>query len=221
MQLALNDKQIIGLETSHVDPKYGLLPDVAVAYTAMQQAAADNGFDLQIVSSFRDFKAQELIWNSKIQGKRMVLDRQANEVDVSSLDDDDLMYTLLIWSAFPGASRHHWGTDLDVYDANAINLDKVSLIQEEYYQGACAPMFNWLTKNAEKFGFFWPYLTDRGGFAVEPWHLSYTSISTLILKNYPENLAKSTLRNSSVILKNNLLSNFDNIAIKYIYNIDS
>ena len=26
------------------------------------------------------------------------------------------MAAILVWSALPGASRHHWGTDLDVFD---------------------------------------------------------------------------------------------------------
>ena len=29
------------------------------------------------------------------------------------------------FSALPGASRHHWGTDIDVYDANAVSSDYV------------------------------------------------------------------------------------------------
>ena len=30
---------------------------------------------------------------------------------------------ILLWSALPGASRHHWGTDFDVFDRAAVPPD--------------------------------------------------------------------------------------------------
>ena len=37
------------------------------------------------------------------------------------------------WSAIPGSSRHHWGTDLDVYDAAAVTPDyQVQLTPQEW-----------------------------------------------------------------------------------------
>ena len=36
------------------------------------------------------------------------------------LAPDALIETILLWSALPGGSRHHWGTDVDVFDAAAV-----------------------------------------------------------------------------------------------------
>ncbi len=40
-----------------------------------------------------------------------------------------------------------------------------------------AKLSNWLTDNAEKFGFYFPYDQFRGGVAIEPWHLSYAPLA--------------------------------------------
>ena len=65
----------------------------------------------------------------------------------------------MLWSALPGASRHHWGTDFDVYDKAKIESTgkKLELIPEEYEDnGPCALLSQWLFNNAEKFGFYFP-----------------------------------------------------------------
>jgi len=31
--------------------------------------------------------------------------------------------SILRWSALPGTSRHHWGTDLDIIDAKALTAE--------------------------------------------------------------------------------------------------
>ncbi|PPZ24278.1 peptidase M15, partial [Escherichia coli] len=45
-----------------------LHPDTIIAFQAMQQAAAKDGFNLQPASTFRDFERQRLIWNGKFTG---------------------------------------------------------------------------------------------------------------------------------------------------------
>ena len=86
----------------------------------MRESAAAAGIDLLPLSSFRDFERQRLIWNAKYRGERPALDRGGRTVDMSRLAPDRRIETILLWSALPGASRHHWGSDIDVADGRVI-----------------------------------------------------------------------------------------------------
>src|ERR1041385_5094223 len=93
--------------------------DAVHAFENLRDAASREGFDLAIHSGFRSFERQLSIWNRKATGQLAVLDSQAQPLDITRLTPRDLVFSILRWSALPGASRHHWGTDLDVYDAAA------------------------------------------------------------------------------------------------------
>jgi LAS superfamily LD-carboxypeptidase LdcB len=88
-------------------------------FLKLREAARAEGFDLTPVSAFRDFDRQLSIWNSKFTGDRPVLDAAGQALDVTQLSASERVAAILVWSALPGASRHHWGTDLDLFDANA------------------------------------------------------------------------------------------------------
>ena len=92
------------------------------------------------------------------------------------------MQAILRWSALPGASRHHWGSDLDVYDAAAVDARyAVQLTPEEVNPGGpFAPLHAWLDQQIagnDCEGFFRPYAIDKGGIAPERWHLSYAPLA--------------------------------------------
>ena len=148
--------------------------------------AKQAGFDLRICSSFRSFDQQVKIWNEKATGKRAVFDDQGNPIDILTLDERQRVFKILRWSALPGASRHHWGSDFDVYDAAAVPIDyKLQLKVSEYSaRGPFAPMKSWLDENAARFGFFFPYSVDQGGVHPEPWHISHRKTATRLLWNY-------------------------------------
>ncbi len=93
--------------------------DVVEPFRSLQNDARREGFDLQILSGFRSFAHQLSIWNRKASGQLAVLDSDAAPLDIRTLTERDLVFAILRWSALPGASRHHWGTDLDVFDAAA------------------------------------------------------------------------------------------------------
>ena len=95
---------------------FRLLPEVCDAFKRMQSAAAQDNVDMQIVSSYRSFDRQLQIWQNKWMGKTNLLDADENILDATKLSDQQKILAILTWSALPGASRHHWGTDLDVYD---------------------------------------------------------------------------------------------------------
>jgi hypothetical protein len=100
------------------------------------------------------------------------------------MDENALVESILLWSALPGASRHHWGTDLDVIDRAALPEGTRPRLQRgEYLPGGMfALLDDWLAANAADFGFFRPYDRDRGGVQPEPWHLSFAPLAAPALK---------------------------------------
>jgi LAS superfamily LD-carboxypeptidase LdcB len=144
------------------------------------------GFELTLTSSFRSYETQRKIWNEKAEGKRAVLDSKSLSVDLSTKTKEEILFLILRWSAIPGGSRHHWGTDIDVFDQNARPSDyQVQLIPSEYEKGGMFYAFTlWLNEHMDNFGFGRPYWKDMGGIAQEPWHLSYFPVSERLLDKF-------------------------------------
>lgn len=152
-----------------------LHPTVADAFTAMQQAALAAGHDLHIASGFRSYARQMAIWQRKVAAIESSTDN----------DYEQALLAILHWSAMPGASRHHWGSDMDVYDKSALADRKLQLEPWEYSNGGpFAALSEWLAQHASNFGFYWPYDQDRGGVAAEPWHLSYAPVARVIEQQF-------------------------------------
>lgn len=183
MTPSLSAAELTGRARTHVvdvdEPRCTLHRDVVAPFLALRAAAAADGIDLQPVSSFRDFARQAGIWNAKFRGERVLLDRAGCAMDSSCLDPAGRVDAILLWSALPGASRHHWGTDFDVIDAAAVPPGyAVQLVPAEFAaDGVFARLDRWLTLNMARFGFFRPYAVDRGGVQPEPWHLSYAPVA--------------------------------------------
>jgi len=175
----------------------------------MEQAAQKAGFEIQVCSGFRSFERQVEIWNRKVQSKP---DLRASEKIAS----------ILRWSALPGTSRHHWGTDLDIIDAKALTADrKVQLVPEEFEgEGPFCKLHDWLDVNMEDFGFYRPYQTERGGVSPERWHLSYFPLAENYLSLLSEDLVRKVLSESPLLLKEEVLSMLSEIFSKYVRNVD-
>lgn len=178
----INHEMLTGRSTAHLVELSGphrLQAEAVSAFLALQAAAAQAGFNLQPASTFRDFFRQQAIWNGKFRGQRPVLDSHSQPVDVSELSDGERGELILRWSALPGASRHHWGTDLDVYDPDLLPQGGALQLEPwEYEQGGYFyPLTLWLTENMGTFGFYRPFSHDTGGVAIEPWHLSYRPLA--------------------------------------------
>ncbi len=177
--------QLTGRDEGHLVP----LPDghrlqatAARAFAALQADARAAGFELAIASSFRSFDRQLAIWNAKADGTRAVHDERGATVDMAMLAPTDRLHAILRYSAMPGSSRHHWGSDLDVYDASAVDADyRVQLSPQEVApDGVFDPLHRWLDQRmaaGESHGFYRPYAQDRGGVAPERWHLSYAPLA--------------------------------------------
>lgn len=100
--------------------KHFLQPEVVEAFLALQQGAKEAGFNLQPASTFRDFERQKWIWNAKFNGERKVHDDNGTAIDMSQLSDFEKCQAMLRWSAVPGSSRHHWGTEIDIFDPDLL-----------------------------------------------------------------------------------------------------
>ena len=190
-------------------------------FQALRDDAARAGFDLRIVSGFRSFDRQLAIWNAKASGQRTLLDSRGCEVAFGALDESALVDCIMRWSALPGASRHHWGSDIDIIDAAAVPDDySVQLTPAEVEEGGpFAPMHDWLDKqlgNGAGYGFFRPYNEDRGGIAPERWHLSYAPLSARCEASLSVALLREVLEGSELLLKTNVLARLGALFRRYV-----
>jgi LAS superfamily LD-carboxypeptidase LdcB len=180
---SLDALQLTGRSRDHVIdvPEFGcaLHVDVVAPFMRLRAAAARAGIDLVPASGFRDFARQRDIWNAKFNGLRPMQDRDGEVLDASQLTPATRIEAILWWSALPGASRHHWGTDCDVYDRAALPSGVALRLDPDEYapDGPFAALQAWLMQYAGDYGFFRPYTTRGEGVSPEPWHLSYAPIA--------------------------------------------
>jgi LAS superfamily LD-carboxypeptidase LdcB len=153
-------------------PRCVLHAAVRTPFLRMREAAAGAGFDLVPQSAYRDFDRQLRIWNAKFNGEAVINDRSGRPIEALALTPSQRVDAILIWSALPGASRHHWGTDLDLIDRAALSPDyRIELVAEEYGpSGPFGPLSAWLEAHAARFGFFRPYRGVLSGVQPEAWH---------------------------------------------------
>ncbi|MGL5334855.1 MAG: M15 family metallopeptidase [Enterovibrio sp.] len=186
----------------------------------LSDAAKLAGFDFAIASGFRDFSRQLAIWNCKFSGQRPLLDENSKPLNLENLSEKDKIFAILRWSALPGASRHHWGTDLDVYARNLLAKDQpLKLEPSIYLSGAQAPFYKWLTVHAPQYGFFFVYGKDQGGVAFEPWHISHYKTAAPMLQAFDLAKLRSTLDNADILGKQTLLDQLELIYQRFINNI--
>src|SRR5258707_9904199 len=80
------------------------------AFKKMMKAAGKDRVSLAIVSATRNFDYQKKIWEDKWNGKIKVEGK-----DLTTISDlNERARLILLYSAMPGTSRHHWGTDVDI-----------------------------------------------------------------------------------------------------------
>ncbi len=83
---------------------------------------------------------------------------------------------ILVASSAPGISRHHWGTDFDLFSLNPINFVDGKRLADEY---------RWLFQHGYQFGFVQPYRnpTSEHQYMEERWHWTYYPVAQA-LKEY-------------------------------------
>lgn len=144
------------------------------ALHALRDDAMLYGFDLRPCSGYRSFERQAAIIDGKWCGRRPVLDENESPMDVSVMSPEKRLCEILRFSALPGFSRHHFGTDFDIYAPNLLPEGyKLELTACEYAPGSCFYELGlYLEANLSRFGFIRPF-TGKGHCAAEPWHISF------------------------------------------------
>jgi LAS superfamily LD-carboxypeptidase LdcB len=220
--LLIDSAVTYGLDSSHLVDYRGhkLERDTAKALTSMRQAAKHQGINIAVCSGHRSFEKQLQIWNAKAQGKRTLLDIDSLPVSISNKSDAELVALILLWSALPGTSRHHWGTDVDLYDANAIERGELALISSEYQDhGPCTRLHTWLTKHSQEFGFYFPFQLGLSGVSPEPWHLSYFPVADQLLSQFELSKIQAVLHHVDIELKSELMTKLPYIVSEYVQKV--
>jgi len=223
----MNEPELTGRARTHIieldQPRCMLHYEAVTSFLAMRDAAADAGIDLEARSSFRDFDRQLLIWNRKWTGERALLDRQGGLLECDRLTDAQRLDAILCWSAIPGGSRHHWGSDVDVIDAASVPPGyTVELVPAEYAQaGIFGRLSSWLEENMSRFGFYRPYRNDHGGVSPEPWHLSYAPVALPALESFSMSILRRVIESSEIAGRAQVLSRLPEIYTRYLLSVDA
>ena len=155
-------------------PLFGnMQEEVYMAYKHMRKAAAKAGIDIKVVSAHRSYNRQREIWNAKYR-----------KLISQGLSAKDAIQEIITFSTLPGTSRHHWGTDIDIIDNANPQSGDVLLAKKFYGDGPSSALRSWMNQNAADYGFLEVYTDhpNRKGFAHEPWHYTYHSLSKAYLE---------------------------------------
>ena len=221
-------EELLGLRDTHVEPldpaaslgAVALHPQVAIAFALLRKDASDSGHDLRAVSAYRSFDRQLAIWNAKARGERVLLDQHEAPLDARSLAPDALVQAILRWSALPGCSRHHWGTDLDVVDAAVECAGGPRLLLSECEDGGTyAALHRWLDRRiraGKAHGFFRPYTGRYCAVSAEPWHLSFAPLSARCQAAFDTESLRNTLESNALELRAQVIEQLPEILERYV-----
>ena len=193
----------------------GILGD----FNKLKESFAREGFALRIESAYRPFERQLSIWNRKASGELKLLSAEGLPMERPA-DEEQLMYAILTWSALPGASRHHLGTDLDVVDAKACPVGYEVELTPAECDGMFRPFHEKLTEligAGESFGFERVFVSGRGKIQPEKWHIAHLPTSRKYLEEFSLKDLRSIYEKTDIACKSALLDNLDKLAKEYIY----
>ncbi|RKZ99319.1 MAG: D-alanyl-D-alanine carboxypeptidase family protein [Gammaproteobacteria bacterium] len=197
-------------------------PQAVNALLQLQSVAKKADQSFYVLSSYRSFEQQKSIWNRKYRGELKVVDGNEAMVDMDSLKSLERIHAIMLYSALPGASRHHWGCDFDIFPKAAMDSGyQPQLLQSEFNNGGPASSFNlWLTKALKATEFFRPYQTFQQGIAAEPWHISYRPIAEPALQQLTAaRLAKELEAELDLAGKDTICDNMTTLYQRFISNI--
>ncbi len=225
--MKLTIDQLTGKSRTHLVPlpcphssNHFLQPQAVKAFQGLQQSAVQNGFNLQPASSFRDFQRQQLIWNGKFNGERKVHDDQGNPLDLSPLGDWQKAQAILRWSAMPGASRHHWGTEIDFFDPDLLPVGQnLQLEPWEYQQGGYFfELSQFLQEKLPHFDFSLPFMQPEQYQEVgrEPWHISYLPLAAVAQQQFTPEILLAGWEKENIAGKFVLINKINEIFDRFL-----
>lgn len=216
--------------TGRSDTHLGGLPELPArvhvhaitALCGLRELAKKAGFDLVPWSAFRDFERQLAIWNGKYTGERPMFAAGGERLLVQELSPAERVEAILRWSALPGASRHHWGTDVDLVDRKAIPEGYVVQLTPEEFSppGPFAAQSAWLGEHAARFGFFRPYRGLRSGVQPEPWHFSFAPVAESARRQLTPGILRETVASAQLAGKDYVLDHIEELHARYVARID-
>jgi len=197
--------------------KHALAP-----FLNMRRAALREGIDLSIASGFRDFDRQLALWNEKWSGVRALYDAAGQPLAAKSLAPPARVEAILLWSALPGASRHHWGTDLDLIDRVPVAAGhRLRLTPDEYdVGGPFEPLAAWLDRHAARFGFFRPFRGVLSGVQAEPWHYSFAPVAESARRSLTQALLGEAIAAAPMMGKDVVLERLDDWHARFVRSVD-
>jgi LAS superfamily LD-carboxypeptidase LdcB len=172
------------------------------AFLKMHKSALLEGIDLRIVSATRNFEYQKNLWNDKWTGVTFV---NGKDLSKSMPDGIERFEKILEYSAAPGTSRHHWGTDIDINGVSPTYFDTPEGMKQ----------YEWLKANAPLFGFCQTY-NEKGadrqsGYNEEKWHWSYLPLAKSFTQRYKELIKNEDIKGflgDEYALHFNLIQNY-------------
>ena len=193
--------------------------DIVADLQALSEASRANGFELRLESAYRSFDKQLSIWNRKARGELPLLSAEGVPMERPK-DEEELMYAILTWSALPGASRHHLGTDIDVVDGAACPEGYEVQLTPAECEGMFAKFHAFLTERmvADKaFGFSRVFVPGRGKIRPEGWHIAHLPTSRKRLEHFSLDELRRIYERSDMECKRAVLANLPQLAEEYIY----
>lgn len=218
--------ELTGRSRTHIvevsEPPCALHAAAVAPFLNLRREARSAGFDLAPASSFRDFARQLAIWNAKFSGEKPLYDAEGRTLEAGRLTPEERIAAILRWSALPGASRHHWGTDLDLIDREATAAGhRVQLTAAEYAaEGPFGRLAHWLEDNAARFGFFRPFRGVLSGVQSEPWHFSFAPVAESARRALTCETLHEALRDAPLLGKEYVLARLDELHARYVTRID-
>ena len=183
---------------------YKLREEANKSFLDMKKKALEDGINIQIVSSYRDFYHQKRIWT-----------RKYNSFTENGLKPTDAINKIIEYSTIPGTSRHHWGTDIDIIDGKPRQPKNV--LNEEHFHGngPYCKLKEWMEEYSESFGYYLVYNNNanRKGFKYEPWHYSYKPLSKEYLVEYQKIDIVQILESEKIVGYNHFSDEFMNSYI--------
>ena len=146
-------------------------------------------------------------------------DDAGNALDLSLLDDWQKSQAILRWSALPGASRHHWGTEIDIFDPDLLPQGQSLQLEPWEYEkgGYFFELSEFLTENLPHFDFSLPFMQMSAEKKIgrEPWHMSYMPLAEQAANVFTSEVLLKAWENEEIVGKNALTAHLPEIFAQF------